>query len=240
MTKSPFDLFMETTNASLIERHDVPARPERFRAVPDEYASEPLKSWLKQMAGGSEQLRLHQSLALEEHAKGHNVVIATGTSSGKSLVFQAPIVRMLLEGRGRALLLFPQKGLGSNQEKRIREAIALAGLDPELVGVINGDIPMSERERVLEHARVVLATPDTVHSWMMRQSVSPLVQRFLAELRLLVIDEAHVLEGVFGTNAAYLVQAAPCCAASGSCRQRPRRAAGHRGDGDHHRARGPP
>ena len=120
---------METTNASLIERHDVPARPERLRAVPDEYASEPLKSWLKQMAGGSEQLRLHQSLALEEHAKGHNVVIATGTSSGKSLVFQAPIVRMLLEGRGRALLLFPGGWPATRREQRkgMREYRARSG-----------------------------------------------------------------------------------------------------------------
>jgi DEAD/DEAH box helicase domain-containing protein len=206
MTKSPFDLFMETTNAAVIERHDVPARAERLWPAPAEYAAGPLAAWLKEMTGGAEQLRLHQSLALEELANGRNVVIATGTASGKSLVFQAAIVRMLLQGQGRALLLFPQKALGSDQERRMREAIARAGLDPELVGVIHGDIPMAQRELALEHARVILATPDTVHSWMMRQSMSPLVQRYLAELRLLVIDEAHALEGVFGSNAAYLLR----------------------------------
>ena len=106
--------------------------------------------------------------------------------------------------------------------------------------MINGDIPMSERERVLEHARVVLATPDTVHSWMMRQSVSPLVQRFLAELKLLVIDEAHVLEGVFGTNAAFLFRRTFRCSPPGSSRDELERASGDRGDGDRHRTRGSP
>jgi DEAD/DEAH box helicase domain-containing protein len=195
---------METTNAVVIERYDVPARAERLRPVPAEYAGGQLEAWLRQMTGGSDQVRLHQSLALEEYSKGHNLVIATGTSSGKSLVFQAAIIRMLMQAHGRALLLFPQKGLGSDQERRTREAIALAGLDPDLVGVIHGDIGMAEREQVLEQARVVLATPDVVHCWLMRQPMSPLAQRFLSDLQLLVIDEAHVLEGVFGTNAAYL------------------------------------
>src|SRR4051794_3900608 len=121
MTKSPFDLFMETTNAAVIERHDVPARAERLRHAPVEYATGPLNVWFRGMTGGAEQLRLHQSLALEELANGQNVVIATGTASGKSLIFQAAIVRMLLEGQGRALLLFPQKALGSDQERRMRE-----------------------------------------------------------------------------------------------------------------------
>jgi DEAD/DEAH box helicase domain-containing protein len=204
MTLSPFTLFMEATNATIAERIDLPPRPERCRAAPSAFADGPIGTWLSAMTGGAAMPWLHQSIALEKITDGKNVVIATGTASGKSLVFQAAVVRELLEGDGRALLLFPQKALSSDQERRTIAAVELAGLDPQLVGVIHGDVGMAGREHVLERARVVLATPDVIHSWLMRQSSSPLVQSFLADLKLLVIDEAHVLEGVFGSNAAFL------------------------------------
>jgi DEAD/DEAH box helicase domain-containing protein len=204
MTLSPFSLFMEATNANVVEHIELPARPERLRAAPGAFAQGPIGAWLNAMIGGATMPWLHQSLALEKIAEGKNVVIATGTASGKSLVFQAAVVRELLESDGRALLLFPQKALVSDQLRRLVQALEVAGLDRELVGMIHGDIGMAERDEVLERAKVIVATADTVHSWLMRQSSSPLVQKFLAELKLLVIDEAHVLEGVFGSNAAFL------------------------------------
>jgi DEAD/DEAH box helicase domain-containing protein len=204
MSLSPFELFMAASNATVKERIDVPPRPERRRASPDAFAEGPIGAWLSTMMNGATMPWRHQSLALEKIAKSRNVVISTGTASGKSLVFQAAIIRELLEGDGKALLLFPQKALGSDQERRMIAAVELAGLDRSLVGTIHGDVSMAERDEVLERARVVLATPDVIHSWLMRQSSSPVVQAFLRQLKLLVIDEAHVLEGVFGSNAAFL------------------------------------
>jgi DEAD/DEAH box helicase domain-containing protein len=203
MTLSPFTLFMEATNATVIEHIELPVRPERRRPVPSAFEHGPIGGWLSAMIGGATPW-LHQSLALEKIAEGKNVVIATSTASGKSLIFQAAVVRELLEGDGRALLLYPQKSLSSDQERRMIKALELAGLDPSRVGMIHGDIPMADRDEILERADVVLATPDSVHSWLMRQSSSPLVQAFLDRLKLLVIDEAHAFEGVFGTNAAFL------------------------------------
>jgi DEAD/DEAH box helicase domain-containing protein len=204
MTSSPLSIFVEAIDANIVDQLDVPARRERRRAPPQIFAHGPIKDWLRAMTGGSDELWLHQTLSLELIEAGRNIVASTGTASGKSLIFQAAVVRVLLEVDGRALLLFPQKALGSDQERRMVRAIELAGLDASLVGVIHGDVAMAERDQVLERARVVLATPDVIHSWLMRQSSSPLVQRFLRELKLLVIDEAHVLEGVFGSNAAFL------------------------------------
>jgi DEAD/DEAH box helicase domain-containing protein len=197
-------LFMEATNATVVERIDLPARPERRRPTPPAFAPGQVGAWLCANIGGAPIPWLHQSHGLQKFAEGKNVVIATGTASGKSLVFQAAVVRELLDGDGRALLLYPQKALSSDQERRIKAALQLAGLDPDLVGVIHGDISMADRDQVLERSRVILATPDIVQSWLMRQSSSPLVQAFLAQLKLLVIDEAHVLEGVFGSNTAFL------------------------------------
>jgi DEAD/DEAH box helicase domain-containing protein len=204
MIVSPATLFLEATNAAVKERIDVAARPERLRAAPAPFAQGAIGAWLSAMTDGAAMPWLHQSLALEKIAQGRNVVISTGTASGKSLVFQAATIRELLEGQGRVLMLFPQKALGNDQERRMIKSLELAGLDPQSVGVINGDVGMAEREAVLENARVIIATSDITHSWMMRQSSSPLMQAFLERLKLLVIDEAHVLEGVHGSNAASL------------------------------------
>lgn len=205
MASDPFKLFMEATNASVVERVDVPARSERRQAPPEEFLGGAIANWLVATTGDST-IWQHQAVALALIAAGKNVVISTSTASGKTLVFQVPIIRQLLDGRGRALLLYPQKSLISDQERRMKEAVALAGLDPSLVGVIHGDICMAEREEILANCKIILATSDTLQSWFMRQSATPLVQQFLASLSLLVIDEAHALEGVFGTNAAFLLR----------------------------------
>lgn len=203
MSMTPAQKFLDASGAKVVERIDVAPRPERREPAPAPYRSGAMNGWLGAMTGIEDSVWRHQAIAMEAVNWGENVVLATGTASGKSLVFQAAVVHEMLNGTGRALLLFPQKALGADQLHRTRRALELAGLDPSLVGVIHGDIPNAERDRVLHECRVVLATPDVIHCWMMRQLSSPLVQAFLAELRLIVIDEAHVLEGVFGSNGAY-------------------------------------
>lgn len=119
------------------------------------------------------------------------------------MIFQHPILRELVEGNGTALVLYPQKALGSDQLGRWRKQLDLMGLDPNLVAEVNGQVPASERSEILKDARVIVATPDVVHAWMLRLQNSGEVREFLARLRFIVIDEAHLLDGVFGSNSAY-------------------------------------
>ena len=65
---------------------------------------------------------------------------------------------------------------------------------------------MNEREQIIEQARVVLMTPDVCQAWLMRTLATQPVNRFLDALTLLVLDEAHVYESVFGSNAAFLIR----------------------------------
>ena len=76
--------------------------------------------------------------------------------------------------------------------------VQAAGLRPEDVDLIYGGVPMERREQILERARVVLMTPDVCQAWFMRTIGTPQVSRFLDDLTLLVLDEAHVYESVFG------------------------------------------
>lgn len=195
--------FVEATGVSILERIDVPPRPERRDALPSAYAVPRIQSWLQLATGSSESVWKHQALSLQAVAAGSNLVISTGTASGKSLIFMVPTIAELQGGEGTILILFPQKALGGDQFMRISKALEQAGLNPNLVGEVHGEVPMAERDRVLSECRVVLATPDVAHCWLMRQLASPAVHAFLRKLRFLVIDEAHVYDGVFGSNSAF-------------------------------------
>lgn len=203
MSISPAELYIAATAASVIERIDVAPRAERLLATPSPFDTGPGGKWLATTLGASTSLWRHQALGLQALVEGHHLVVSTGTASGKSLIFMAPAIREMFEGNGTVLILYPQKALGGDQFHRIERALMDAGLDPGMVGEINGDIPMAERDCVLAERRIILATPDVIHSWLMRQLGSPAVQAFLSRLRYLVIDEAHVFEGVFGSNGAY-------------------------------------
>lgn len=74
-------------------------------------------------------LYLHQEKALRNILTGRNIVIASGTSSGKTECFLIPIYNYLLkeyeEGKltpgVRALLLYPMNALANDQLRRLRE-----------------------------------------------------------------------------------------------------------------------
>lgn len=199
------DLLLTCAEANIVDRHDIPPKPERLALPPAGYQSERLCAWMKAMTKGREHVWLHQAMALEVLEAANNVVLATGTGSGKSLVFQADMVRRLVEDpEATGFALYPAKALASDQLVRWREAFRHAGIDEDSVVEINGDIPGFERDVLLKRARVIIGTEDIVQAWFMRLLASPDAQRFIRALRLVVIDEAHNLEGVFGSNCAFL------------------------------------
>jgi DEAD/DEAH box helicase domain-containing protein len=206
MSNSISQQFIAATEASVVERIDIPARGEVRASLPQPYAASGVANWLEVATGSKGSVWKHQALGLGAVATGENLVISTGTASGKSLVFMVPTIHELLTGEGTILILFPQKALGGDQFMRISKALEQAGLDPGLVGEVHGDITLAERDRVISDCRVVLATPDAAHCWLMRQTTSPAVQGFLRRLRYLVLDEAHVYEGVFGSNSAFFLR----------------------------------
>ncbi len=142
----------------------------------------------------------HQADALAATFAGGDVVIATGTASGKSLCYQLPILHTaLLEPDARALLLFPTKALARDQCAAMRE-LARQLPAPAHVGVApyDGDTPPDERRAARSRAAVVATNPDMLH-----RGVLPMHEgwaRFLAGLRYVVLDELHTYRGVFGSH----------------------------------------
>jgi DEAD/DEAH box helicase domain-containing protein len=100
-----FEHLISTGQLNVVERFDVPARPEQRLSIPEAFATGPVGEWLHKYVAPDGSLWRHQSLALAEIDEGSNVVLATSTASGKSLVFQTAVFKELLQGHGKALVL---------------------------------------------------------------------------------------------------------------------------------------
>lgn len=200
-----FEALIKNGTLDVVERIDVPARAERRSSLPKAYTSGRVGEWIASRMPDSSAWR-HQSLALELVDAGRNVVVATGTASGKSLIFQLAVMREMLEGDGRAIVVYPLKALLSDQLQRWRALAKDFGLPEGTVQELHGDVSMERRSEALRTARILVVTPDLLQAWFMRQVASPTTREFLTLLRFLIIDEAHVYESVFGSNTAYLLR----------------------------------
>ncbi|HEU5001428.1 MAG TPA: DEAD/DEAH box helicase [Actinomycetota bacterium] len=137
----------------------------------------------------------HQAEALAAVRAGHNVIVSTGTASGKSLCFNLPVLeRLLAERRARALYLYPTKALAQDQLRALR---ALA-VPPVTAATYDGDTPGDERAMVRRYARIVLTNPDMAHFGLLASHAR--WADLFGGLAFVVVDEAHTLRGVFGSH----------------------------------------
>ncbi len=176
----------------------VPARPARFGETGKPLHPEVLE---RLAARGAERLYVHQAEAIDRLRAGRSVALATGTGSGKSLCYQAPIAESVLSGgKDTALLLFPTKALAHDQLRSLR-----SWLVPGMRAVAyDGDTPTEDRASLRRTANVVLTNPEMLHT-----GILPYHDRwatFLMRLRYVVVDELHTLRGIFGSHVAHLLR----------------------------------
>lgn len=161
-------------------------------------------------AAGIERPWAHQARTAEHALRGESVVVATGTASGKSLAYLAPVLSALLDGseapsgRGTtALYLAPTKALAADQRRAVADLAAPLGTGIR-AAVYDGDTPVEEREWVRQYANYVLTNPDMLHRGILPGH--PRWSSFLRALRYVVIDECHTYRGVFGSHVAQVLR----------------------------------
>ena len=158
----------------------------------------------------------HQAEGIGRALDGDNVVVATPTASGKTLVYNVPVIAALLDDpTAHALYVFPLKALEQDQHDELRTL--LERLDRGLsVKIYDGDTPPGERRRIRgAPPHVLITTPDMLHAGLLayHEAWAPFLQR----LRYVVIDELHTYSGVFGTHVLHLLRRLNrLCAAYGS------------------------
>ena len=145
---------------------------------------------------GIETLWSHQAQALRAGWAGPTIV-TTGTASGKSLCFNLPTLDVLCrDAKARALYLYPTKALAQDQAR----AINTFGLTRQVrPAIYDGDTPREERRAIRRRANVVLTNPDMLHVGILPNHRA--WADFLHRLDVVVVDEAHVYRGVFGSRA---------------------------------------
>jgi DEAD/DEAH box helicase domain-containing protein len=150
---------------------------------------------------GLDALYSHQAEAWAAAGRGEHLIVTTGTASGKTLAFNLPVLDALVrDPRQRALYLYPTKALAQDQLRTLT-GFRLPQLRP---AIYDGDTETERRWRIRKWANVVLSNPDMLHV-----GVLPHHHRWgdvLANLRYVVVDEAHVYRGVFGSHVANVLR----------------------------------
>ena len=153
---------------------------------------------------GVEKLYTHQAQAINAVREGHSVVVATSTASGKTLCYNLPVLEAIVtDWRARALYLFPTKALAQDQLRSLRE-LTSRDLRDVRFGTYDGDTPRSARARLRKSASIILTNPD-----MLSLGILPnhsLWANFFKNLKFVIIDEAHVYRGVFGSHVACVIR----------------------------------
>jgi DEAD/DEAH box helicase domain-containing protein len=146
-------------------------------------------------------LYTHQAEAINYARRGMNVMVATSSASGKTLCYNIPVMESVLtEAASCALYLFPTKALAQDQLRTLQEYSHLA----RDVATFDGDTPQAERAGIRKSARVLLTNPDMLHVGILPNHQS--WSRLLRHLQYVVVDEAHVYRGVFGSHVACVLR----------------------------------
>ncbi|MEM5434724.1 DEAD/DEAH box helicase [Paraburkholderia diazotrophica] len=146
----------------------------------------------------------HQREAIERYLQGHNLAVTTPTASGKTLIFNVcALEELAVDPTARIAAVYPLKALAAEQTARWQKVVEDSGMNVK-VGRVDGGVQSHERLRVLKESRIVVMTPDIIHAWLLSSIDTPAVRDFLANLTLLIADEAHTYSGVFGSNSAFL------------------------------------
>ena len=155
---------------------------------------------------GITQLYSHQAEAINNLHHGANVIVSTSTSSGKSLIYQIPMLHLLEQDRNaRGMYIFPTKALAQDQSRSMKELVRLMpGLENLVVDTFDGDTPMANRNRIRDEGRIIFTNPDMLHITILPQEDKWRI--FLQNLRFVVVDELHVYNGLFGSHVAFIMR----------------------------------
>ncbi|MGZ4389072.1 MAG: DEAD/DEAH box helicase, partial [Gaiellaceae bacterium] len=169
-------------------------RAARTAALPDALHPKLREALARQ---GIEQLYAHQAESYDAVRAGRHVIVTTGTASGKTLAFNLPVLDALAaDPKSRAVYLYPTKALAQDQARALGEL----GVPRVRPAIYDGDTPQERRWQIRKWANLILTNPDMLHIGVLPRH--DLWADVMHNLRYVVVDEAHVYRGVFGSHVA--------------------------------------
>ncbi|EJD53252.1 DEAD/H helicase [Auricularia subglabra TFB-10046 SS5] len=148
----------------------------------------------------------HQTAAIKAVQAGKNVIVSTATASGKSVVYQVPVLSFLEESlETTALFVYPTKALAQDQKQAMEQLlVSCTGLENVKVAAYDGDTPSELRRGIRETASVIFANFSRIHTAILPHE--DLWRRFLKNLRIVAVDELHYYSGLFGSHVAQVIR----------------------------------
>ncbi len=187
-----------TYKDQIVHVEHIPARDADYAEL-DEPLVDDLQNCLREH--GLLPLYTHQAEAVNYARRGKNVMVSTSSASGKTLCYNIPVLEAILtEQSSHALYLFPTKALAQDQFRSLQELFYPGLLRAEEFATFDGDTPPAERAEIRKRARIILTNPDMLHIGILPNHQS--WSRMLRHLKYVVIDEAHVYRGIFGSHVA--------------------------------------
>lgn len=183
----------------------IPSR-EAVYAELDEPLHETLQACIRRR--GISSFYAHQAAAVNAARRSENVMVATSSASGKSLCYNTAVIEALLtKSASRAIYLFPTKALAQDQLRVLKEFFCrpFPNGTPEVFAeddfaTFDGDTALGERAEIRQDARIILTNPDMLHIGILPNH--KVWAKLLRNLKYIVIDEAHIYRGVFGSHVA--------------------------------------
>ncbi|KAB3522651.1 DEAD/DEAH box helicase [Corynebacterium sp. zg254] len=211
-------------NSTLTHVRHEPARPSQPVDWP-QWTHPDLVAYLQE--SGINRPWSHQAQTADLAFHGQDVIVSTGTSSGKSLAYQLPILSVLGQKNSTATALYisPTKALAQDQRASIArlcrgahdvtEAVDVGkkgngkaqeadDLGSIMVATYDGDTPQDSRRVIREQARIIVTNPDMLHASIVGRPQA--WTRLLKTVRFIVIDECHVYRGVFGAHVSMVLR----------------------------------
>lgn len=204
-----------------------PQRPAKLELIDPELIEPDLVEALWQFKGidaieGG--LYLHQALAIRAIAQERkHVIVSTSTSSGKSLIYQIPILNDIIRDihagintnrrTATAMFIFPTKALAQDQKRHLNDLISHLPKYPRKITVdtYDGDTASKDRPRIRNFADIIFTNPDAIHAAILPNHTSENSfeprgwEEFLKSLKYIVMDELHVYKGTFGVHVSYVM-----------------------------------
>jgi len=183
----------------IVHVEELPARTAQF-ASPTQPLAEPIRGALGKL--GIHELYTHQARAVDLARAGTDIVVVTGTASGKTLCYNLPVFeRLLAEPEACALYLFPTKALAQDQLRGAVRMLSALGREGQVAaGTYDGDTPADTRRKLRDGGQLIFTNPDMLHAGILPNHSR--WARFFERLRYVVIDEIHTYRGVFGSHVA--------------------------------------
>lgn len=155
---------------------------------------------------GIVRLYSHQAEAINHLYEGHHVIVSTSTSSGKSLIYQIPMLHDLeQDSDARGIYMFPTKALAQDQRRSMKDLLRyMPGLEDLVVETFDGDTAMADRNHIREQGRIIFTNPDMLHITILPQEDK--WRHYFKNLRFVVVDELHVYNGLFGSHVAFIMR----------------------------------